>query len=332
MLAQTTQLDPELARLANLRILAWNLRDKAGYERSHIAESISANEPIVPDKLVAIREVRAEVALMWRLLQFNIKEPESPAVMKGIQLAKDGYFGKFQPLADRMVEISKQGAKYPMTSKAWVDATTPLLFTLVEIMLGAGEASERQTTQAQRAALVDLAWLGVVILVCGGATLVSALIVIRGIARPLRQLSGTIDKLTGHDAIIIPHIHRRDEIGLMARAMQSFRDSFMVIEALRGEQAAAQLAQSSRAQQLSALTSEFEGRIGSIVDAVSARRRSWQGSADEMSTTAEEGEITASSVARPPKGIRNIEKVAGSTEQLSASINEISQQVGTPPE
>ena len=38
VLANTGRLDPELARLSNVRVLAWNLRDIAGFERSHVAQ------------------------------------------------------------------------------------------------------------------------------------------------------------------------------------------------------------------------------------------------------------------------------------------------------
>ena len=62
VLSNTSRLDPELARLSNIRILAWNLRDIAGFERSHIAQSISAKTAIPADKLAAISEIRAQLA------------------------------------------------------------------------------------------------------------------------------------------------------------------------------------------------------------------------------------------------------------------------------
>src|SRR5262245_61912738 len=40
VLANTSQYDPELARLSNIRLLGWNLRDIAGLERSHVAQAI----------------------------------------------------------------------------------------------------------------------------------------------------------------------------------------------------------------------------------------------------------------------------------------------------
>ena len=82
---------------------------------------------------------------MWKLLQISLREKDLPGVMKGVQSAKDGYYAKFQPLADEMRKVSAAGAAYPMSTQQWVDTTTPLLFTLLDIMYGAGEASEGYT-------------------------------------------------------------------------------------------------------------------------------------------------------------------------------------------
>ena len=66
-----------------------------------------------------------------------------------MQLAEDGYYGKFQPLAEQMRKLSAEGVAYPMSLPQWVDTTTPQLFTLLEIMYGAGEASEAYTASLQ---------------------------------------------------------------------------------------------------------------------------------------------------------------------------------------
>ena len=123
----TSGLDPELSRLAKILVLAWNMRDTAGRERATIAGAISAKAPISPENLTNIASIRAQVGLMWRLLQSNISHREHDVVLKGVQSAKDGYFAKFQPLADQMRKLSSEGANYGMSTGQWADATTPLL-------------------------------------------------------------------------------------------------------------------------------------------------------------------------------------------------------------
>ena len=82
VLSNTSQYDPELGRLSNLRMLAWNLRDIAGIERSHIAAAIPSKSAIPPEKLTAIGENRAQIALMWKFLQAGLLENEHPAITK----------------------------------------------------------------------------------------------------------------------------------------------------------------------------------------------------------------------------------------------------------
>jgi methyl-accepting chemotaxis protein len=236
VLANTSDVDPELARLSNVRVLAWNLRDIAGYERSHVASAISAQAAIPADKLAAISEVRAQIALMWRFLQTNLRSNERSELTNGLKLAQDGYFGKFQPLAEQMRKISAEGAKYPMTLPQWVDTTTPLLYTLLEIMEGAGKASQAHTAALEADAKSIVAF--------NAALLVIGLIVgfgaiwflIRSISRPLRSLTGALDSM-GSESFQVNYTQRNDEIGHMARALLSFHEAALQKNRLEAESA-----------------------------------------------------------------------------------------------
>ena len=329
VLANTSRLDPELARLANVRILAWNLRDVAGFERSHVGAAISAKTPIAADKLANIGEIRAQISLMWRLLQISLEPSDHPAVMKGLQSAKDGYFAKFQPLAEQMRRISTEGATYPMSLAQWVDTTTPLLFTLLDIMYGAGEASEAHTARLQSTALGKLAGSLVLLALGLGIAAAAVFIAMRMVAKPLGNLARVVGDLAdvGKD-VVVPHSARADEIGNMARALQQFRNNFMSMEAMRQDQVKLQATQVARGRQLSDLTAAFEHKIGDIVTAVSSAANQFSSAARQMASVAEEGVQTASSVAvASEEASSNVRTVAGATEQLSGSINDISAKV-----
>ena len=219
VLANTAAMDPELARLGNVRLIAWNLRDIAGFERSHIAQAIAAKTAIPTDKLSAIAEVRAQVALLRRFLTINLKTNDHPSLVRGLKLAEETYYGKFQPLADQMRKLSAEGAAYPMSVPQWVDTTTPQLFTLLEIMYGAGEASEAYTAAAASSATKGIYFsvglLLISLIICCGAIWMT----IRMIARPLGDLARVIEQQSS-GGVDVPHTNRDDEIGQMARALQ----------------------------------------------------------------------------------------------------------------
>jgi methyl-accepting chemotaxis protein len=225
MLAHTASLDPELGRLANIRLIAWNLRDIAGFERSHIAQSIAAKSAIPADKLSAIAEVRSQLALLRKMLTVNLKSNDHPSVTKGLKLAEEGYYGKFQPLAEQMRKVSAEGAAYPMSVQQWVDTTTPQLFTLLEIMYGAGEASEAHTASLESAAARGM-FFNVGLLLLGLGIGAGAIwMAVRSIARPLQDLAGVVGRLgVQGEEVAIPHTDRDDEIGRMARALVEFRN------------------------------------------------------------------------------------------------------------
>ena len=258
VLSNTSRLDPELARLSNIRILAWNLRDTAGFERSHIAAAISSKAAIPADKLTAISEIRAQLATMWKLLNISLREKELAGVTKGVQSAKDGYYAKFQPLADEMRKVSGAGAAYPMSTQQWVDTTTPLLFTLLDIMYGAGEASEAYTASLQSAALVKLG-LSIGLLVLGIVVAAGAIaFAYRTVAKPISELSAVVGDLTKTEKdVSVPHQARGDEIGHMARSLQAFRQGHLELEMFRREQQKESEQRAQRGEQLGKLDRRF---------------------------------------------------------------------------
>src|SRR5215470_7057135 len=224
VLTNVSQYDPELSRLSTLRLLSWNLRDIAGLERSHIAQAISAKGAIPDDKRAAIGEDRSRIALMWRLQEMYLKTNDHPAVLKGVQLAKEGYFGKFQPLAEQMRKISAEGAAYPMSVTQWVDTTTPQLFTLLEVMYGAGTASEAHTTAKKDAAILSLVFSLGLGLLAATILLGAALLVFRGVMGPLRRIQAAMLKLADGDfGVAVPGLERKDEVGAMAKAVERFK-------------------------------------------------------------------------------------------------------------
>jgi len=137
------------------RLLGWNLRDIAALKRSHVAQAIAAKPRFrLTSSRPSVRSARRSPDV--EVPGGQSQGQRSCRVSKGIQLAKDGYFGKFQPLAEQMRKISAEGAAYPMSLPQWVDTTTPQLFTLLEIMYGAGVASEAYTAAQEHAAILSL--------------------------------------------------------------------------------------------------------------------------------------------------------------------------------
>ncbi|HEV2676938.1 MAG TPA: cache domain-containing protein [Aliidongia sp.] len=152
----------------------------------------------------------------------------------------------------------------------------------------------------------------------------------RSISRPIGVLAQTMETLAaGTMAVTVPYVVERNEIGTMARAVEVFRASMTEADALRLEQEnLKQTVAAERRASLLRMAGEFETAVGGVVEAVSASsaemRRSAQAlTASAQNTSDKSGEIVALS----DEASQNVSAVAGASEELFASISEISQRL-----
>ena len=64
----TAKNDPQLAVLASIKEIGFQMRDVAGKERSNVASSIAAGVALTPDMILANAQFRARVDMLWDLL------------------------------------------------------------------------------------------------------------------------------------------------------------------------------------------------------------------------------------------------------------------------
>jgi methyl-accepting chemotaxis protein len=160
--------------------------------------------------------------------------------------------------------------------------------------------------------------------------IVVALLVSRnGIVAPINGVNGAMQALgDGKLDIKIPGTDRGDEVGMMAKTLQVFRDKLAEGERLRASQQAEQQRQLQRAQQVEAAVARFEKAISSVVSTVSSSATELQSTAQSMTATAEQTSRQSTAVAAASdETSQNVQTVASATEELSASIREISSQV-----
>ncbi|HTI44787.1 MAG TPA: HAMP domain-containing methyl-accepting chemotaxis protein [Candidatus Nitrosotalea sp.] len=150
------------------------------------------------------------------------------------------------------------------------------------------------------------------------------------ICAPVRQMTSAMERLAGGDMKTeVPAKQRQDEIGEMATALQIFKDNMIETERMRGEKLAAdRLSEEQRRSTMLNLASQFEQNVGGVVDTVTTAASQLQSTAQNMSGTAQRTSQQSSEVASvSASASHNIQTVAAATEELSASIHEISQRV-----
>ncbi|HVI88987.1 MAG TPA: HAMP domain-containing methyl-accepting chemotaxis protein [Dongiaceae bacterium] len=151
-----------------------------------------------------------------------------------------------------------------------------------------------------------------------------------GIVRPVRGMTVIMGRLaSGELKVEIPGSGKRDEIGDMAKAVQTFRDSMVEAERLRFEQEEMKSrAEADRRKLMHDLANRFETSVGGVLQGVNSSSTELQATAQAMSTTAEETSRQSQAVAAASEQTtQNVQTVSSATEELSASIREINSQV-----
>ncbi|MBK1836177.1 cache domain-containing protein [Azospirillum sp. YIM B02556] len=122
---------------------------------------------------------------------------------------------------------------------------------------------------------------------------------------------------------------RGDEVGALARSVETLRLSAIEAEDLRRRHAALEReAEEARRATMARLADEFEGTVGALVQAVAESAGRLTHTSGAMSSGAEQTTSLMDVAARAAETTSgNVQAVAGATEELAASIREIAQQI-----
>jgi methyl-accepting chemotaxis protein len=153
----------------------------------------------------------------------------------------------------------------------------------------------------------------------------------RSIGAPIRSITGTMNQLAGGDmTVVIPFADRRDEVGNMARAVEVFAQNMRRNQELQAEAARDQAAREQRASEIARLAQSFDRDIEAILKALVGSAETLDKTADALDHTSRDSLEQAQKVAAAAaEASMNVSTVAAATEELSASIMEISRQVST---
>ena len=151
---------------------------------------------------------------------------------------------------------------------------------------------------------------------------------IHGVTRPLGKLVAAMQSLTaGSFDIVLPGLHRKDEVGAMAMAVERFKVKAMEHARRKAEEdeALQRTAADERRASMRRLADSFEAAVGNIVDAVSLEFKGLEFAASTMKSTADTTKQFADVVARASdQASTNVSSAASAAGELANSVSEIS--------
>lgn len=216
-------------------------------------------------------------------------------------------------------QFARVTAERDAAAVALIDAADQLRYTVTEAQLGTVAGMMIAVTSARA-----IGYVASGLAIIGG--LVLALIIGRGIARPVQQMTSVMRKLAGGTIdVAIPYLGRKNEIGAMAEAVRVFRDNKIKADQLTVEREKEQRNKTERAHSLELLNRNFEATASALTSTLTNAAVGLKHSAESMfSTTEEAGEKSANVRTAAQQASTSIEAVAHAAEELSLSIDEIS--------
>ena len=250
---------------------------------------------------------------------------------------------RFSPLPQKMFDI-RASDRWNMAQWFLTNEAAPRANKLLDIFAGAkdttgsragGMVSRQQDNLKQdgEAALAETGFLMTLLWILLGVGIGAAAAVVyltnRSIVPPILKMVGAMGQLAGGDhSVAIPATDKKDEIGLMARAVLIFKENMIKAKDLADKEAEAIKARVARAARVNELTQAFDASISTVLRSVASASTELQATASSMTATAEETSNQATAVAAATEeASTNVQTVAAASEELASSVTEIGRQV-----
>jgi methyl-accepting chemotaxis protein len=323
--------DAQIDQLMEIKELAWTVRHNAG-DLSVMVSNPLSGQALLPEPMVKYAALLSKVESVWQVIAEKAATLSLPKKYHdAVAFANREFFSKeYADLRLKTYQALIEGKPPGYTVATW----TPIAVPKLTAVLGVAEAaleSAKEHAAAQLSAASRAFWVQVGLLV--GAIIASIalmMLISWRVTGPLLTIQGAMHKLAGGDmSADVAFGDRKDEIGALAGAMQTFKSSMIEAERLRAEQKEAETrGATQRRDDMSRLADDFQAKVGNIVGAVSGASVELESAARTLTKTAEStqqlsGMVTSSS----QEASTNVQSVASATEELTGSVGEIARQV-----
>ena len=321
--------DPVIDQLLMIKQTAWLFRNTAG-EASVLVSNGLASGHLTPETRLAYIKFVGGIEAAWNALETVATGTQLPSsLVTAMAEAKTAYFDpQYLALRDRLINATFSGEKPEMTASQWTPLTVERMAAAVVVAERALDAAKERTVSehsaAQHSLMLQFALLAAALILTFGAMTA----ITRRVIKPLHNMRDAMLKVASGDLTVdTGYGERRDEIGALAGALETFKQQAkdkIRIEAQERERNAGAAARQQA----------IEGYVGEFESVVRQTLRELGDASNRMRTTSA-GMTTVSSqtnarvqIAEKASGeaSMSVETVASASEELSASIDDISRQ------
>jgi methyl-accepting chemotaxis protein len=322
--------DPFITQMMEVKQLAWLTRETMG-EGSLLISLGLGKGALAPDARLKHAGFVGGGRSLWAAIDDAIVGMNvPPAFVTTLAEAKATLFAPdYAEVQGRLLDALANKQTPEMTSDTWSPYTVPKLGVTLDVANGALTLAADYAASGRAAALSSLIvrLVGLVVVIAGSVA--GIFVVSRQITGPLKALRDTTERLARGDlsaGSLFPG--RNDEIGALARALDAFREQAIAKTRIEDEQRE----QHEKAERR---RGSMEHHIHGFQDQVSAALAELDHASSQMDLTSASmlqiAERSAGGVhdaeQAAAEASSNVSGIAAATEELSASVVEISRQV-----
>ncbi|MGO8912691.1 MAG: methyl-accepting chemotaxis protein [Bradyrhizobium sp.] len=327
--AAVNHTDPVIDQLLMIKQLAWLMRNTAGEASLLISTGLSSGR-VAPDLRQTYTKFVGGIETAWAALQTVAAGSELPrGLVEAMAEAKTAYFApEFLALRDRLVNALLTGEKAEMKGNEWSPFSVEHMSSAVTVAERALDTAKdyalAQHAEAERSLVLQLVLLASALaLTFGTMTAVS-----RRVIRPLHTMRDAMLKVAAGDLTVdTGYAKRRDEIGALAGALETFKQQAMDKLRIEDQERERHAGAAARQRAIEGYVGEFESLVRQTLDqlndASSQMRTTSAGLSSVSSQTNSRVKIAEKASGEASLSVEN---VASASEELSASIDDISRQ------
>src|SRR6185312_517730 len=309
--AEVNHQDPTIDQLLMIKQAAWLLRNTAGETSLLVSNGLAAGK-VAPDVPRTYTKLVGGTEIAWKALELASAGMQlPPALSEALARTKSVYFdSQYLATRDRLMAALASGDKPEMVANQWSPYTVSRLAAAVGVAEAALEAAKvhiaDQHSLALRSLILQLGLLIAAIALAAGALT----IVGRRVIHPLHTMRDAMLKVAAGDlAVETGYTGRKDEIGGLASALETFKQ------------------QAEDKLKIEAYVTEFEGGVRQTLQQLGDASGEMRKTSAGLSTMSRQTNARVE-VAQKASGeaSMNVDSVASAAEELSASIDDISQQ------
>jgi len=197
---------------------------------------------------------------------------------------------------------------------------------LLEEISGFTEKSMVKSLADEQRGKILIATISIVVFICG---IILATILAHSVTSPLKKLTNSMKDLSENNLdITIPSTIYKDEVNEMSKAMKHFQEKMLLAKALEEQQGEEEEKRQKRQDELNQLVGIFGSTIGAVFENIVSSSRDMVSRSTNMQDQSSSSQKMATDVASESReSSSNAQALSAATEQMVASIREISEQV-----